>query len=69
VDPLGRVVGQPGEDVGEPGLRVDAVELAGLDQGIDGSGPLAAAVRAGEGPVAPTNRDEAFIAPLFLKCL
>jgi hypothetical protein len=39
------MVGDPGEDVGEPGLRVDAVELAGLDQGIDRRRPLAATVR------------------------
>src|SRR3954452_5403720 len=40
--PLGGVIGQPGEDVGEPGLRVDAVELGGLDQGVDRGRPLAA---------------------------
>jgi hypothetical protein len=45
VDPLGRVVGQPGEDVGEPSLRIDAVELGGLDQGVDRRRPFATAVR------------------------
>ncbi len=29
------MIGQPREDVGEPGLRVDAVELGGLDQRVD----------------------------------
>jgi hypothetical protein len=38
------MVGQPGEHVGEPGLRVDAVELGGLDQGVDRRRPLPAAV-------------------------
>ena len=47
--------GNPGQHVGEPGLRVDAVELGGLDQGVDRRRPLAAAVRAGEGPVAPAD--------------
>jgi hypothetical protein len=38
------MVGDPGEDVGKPSLRVDAVELRGLDQGVDRRRPLAAAV-------------------------
>jgi hypothetical protein len=42
---VGRVVGEPGEDVGEPGVGIDVVELAGLDQRVDGRGPLAALVR------------------------
>jgi hypothetical protein len=29
---------QTGEDVGEPSLRVDVVELGGLDQRVDGGG-------------------------------
>jgi len=28
-------IGQPGEHVGEPGARIDVVELGGLDQGVD----------------------------------
>jgi hypothetical protein len=31
VDPLGGMIGQVGEHVGEPGLRVDIVELGGRD--------------------------------------
>ena len=54
-DPLGGMIGQPGEHVGEPGLRVDAVELGGLDQGVDRGRPLAAAIGTGEGPVAPAD--------------
>ena len=37
-----------GEDVGEVGVRIDAVELAGLDQRGDDRPVLAAAVGAGE---------------------
>ena len=51
VDPLGRMIGQSGEDAGEPGLRVDIVEFAGLDQGMDGGGAAASGVGAGELPV------------------
>src|SRR5687768_13436212 len=58
-DLLGGMVGDPGEDVGQPGLWVDAVQLRGLDQGVDRRRPFATAVRAGEGPVAPTNGDAA----------
>ena len=31
-DAFGRVVGDPGKDVGEIGLRIEAVELCRLDQ-------------------------------------
>jgi hypothetical protein len=35
---------QAREDVGKPGLRVDVIELGGLDQGVDRGGVLAASV-------------------------
>ena len=35
-DPLGGMIGQSSEDIGEPGLRVDVVELGGFDESIDG---------------------------------
>ena len=34
MEQAGWMIGQAGEDVGEPGLRIDAVQLRGLDQGI-----------------------------------
>ena len=34
-----------GEHVGDPDAGVDVVEPCGLDQGVDGGGPLAAPVR------------------------
>ena len=38
VDTVNLVIGDAGEDVGEPGLRIDAIELGRLDQAIgDGS--------------------------------
>lgn len=51
------MIGDVGENVGEPGARVDVVELRGFDQGEDGSGPATAAVGAGEGPVLASDRE------------
>ena len=50
---------QAGQHVGEPGLRIDVVELGGLDQGVDGGGAPAAGVGAGEGPVVAADGDAA----------
>jgi hypothetical protein len=36
LEPSCGMIGQPGEDVGEPGLRVDAVQLRGFDQRVHG---------------------------------
>ena len=43
-DLVGRMVRKAGEHVGKPGLRIDVVHLAGLDQGIDGGGPMTASI-------------------------
>ena len=50
-DPLGRIIGQSRENISEPGLRIDIVELGGLDESIDGGGELAALVGSCEGPI------------------
>ena len=57
VDPLGRMILQARQDIGEPGPRVDVVELCGLDQSVDGGGTTAAIIRAGERPVVAVNGD------------
>jgi hypothetical protein len=44
------MIGDAGEYVGEPGLRVDVVELGGGDQRVDRRGALAAAVGTREQP-------------------
>jgi hypothetical protein len=44
-DTLGRMIGQAGEDVGEPGTGVDVVKFGGLDQGVDGGGSLGTDIR------------------------
>ena len=51
VNALGGVIRQTSQDVGEPGLRIDVIELGGGDQRVDRSGAPAAFVGAGEGPV------------------
>ena len=42
------MVGDAGDDVGEPSLRVDAVEAGGLDERVQDGGSAAAVVGAGE---------------------
>jgi hypothetical protein len=49
IDPaVGRTSGDPEEDLGEIGERLDAVELVGFDRRRDDSPVLVAAVAAGE---------------------
>lgn len=43
------VVGDAGQDIGEPGLRIDIVELGGDDQALHEGSPLPATVGAGLG--------------------
>ena len=50
VNALGGVIRQAGQDVGEPSLRIDIVELGGCDQRVDCSGAPAAFVGTSEGP-------------------
>jgi hypothetical protein len=42
------MVWQAGQDIGEPGLRVDVIELGSADQRVDGGGAAAAMLRAGD---------------------
>src|SRR5918998_4593505 len=63
-DPPGGMIREPGQYVGEPGLRVDAVELRGLDQGVDRRRSLPTAIRAGERPVAPPDGHCRVILPM-----
>ena len=50
---FGGVIGQAGQRVGEPSLRIGTVEFGRTDQRVDSSGAPAAVVGAGEGPVLP----------------
>ena len=51
--------GDAGEDVGEPGLRVDVVHLGRDDQAVHGGGALPTTIGAGEQPRLPSERDAA----------
>jgi len=42
------MIGDAAEDVAQPGLRVEAIELGRLDQRVDCGSPLATAVGAGK---------------------
>jgi len=48
VDPGGGLVGDAGERIGEPGLRIDAVELGRGNHGVSRGGALATAIGAAE---------------------
>ena len=56
---VGMAVDDPGDDVGDVGLRIDDVEFAGLDQRGDDRPVLAAAVGAGEERVLAIEGDGA----------
>ena len=57
VQPILRRLGDPAENVGEPGLGIDVVEPGGADQRVHDRRTHAAAVGAGEQPTASSERD------------
>jgi len=44
------MLGNPGKNVGEPGLRIDIVHLGRDDQAVHHCGTIAATIRAAEQP-------------------
>ena len=64
VNSILRVVRNLRDDVAEPGVRVDIVEAAGLDQRIHGGRTVTAAVRAAEGPVPAPDSNRRVILPM-----
>jgi len=58
-DPVCWVIGNAGENVGEPRPGIDVVELAGLDERVDRGGVVSARIRPAEGPVPAPDRDTA----------
>jgi len=44
------MVGDAGQDIGQPGARVNVVQLGGVDQRVHGRGAVTAAVTAREQP-------------------
>ena len=59
-----RVIIDPAENIGEPGLRIDTVELGSGDQRVDRHGALAAAVGASEQPRAAPESNRPVILPI-----
>jgi hypothetical protein len=45
---MSRMGGDAGEDIGQPGLRIDTVHLGGNDQAVHGGGAVSAAIRSAE---------------------
>src|SRR3954462_8482643 len=52
------------EDIGNIGLRVEAIEFCGFDQRIEGSGAPAAGIGAGEEVILAADRNHAVILPM-----
>jgi hypothetical protein len=57
------MIGDAGEDIGKPGLRIDVVELGGPDERVHQRRPFGAALRAGEQPGFPPERNRPIILP------
>jgi hypothetical protein len=53
------MAGDAGEDVGEPGLRVDVVHLGRDDQAVHGGGAICASIGAGKEPRLSSECDTA----------
>src|SRR2546423_2993525 len=62
IEVLDIVIVDAGEHVSEPRLRIDTVELGGLDRRVHDRGTLAAAVGAGKQPRLATERNAAQLA-------
>src|SRR5208282_1426163 len=74
VDPVDRMVGQPCEHLGEPGARVDVIELAGGNQRIDRGGARHLTLRAEQGdsflvPEWMTQSDAATVKVVEAPCI
>jgi len=55
--PSGYMIVDARKNIGEPGLRVDIVELGGGDEGVDSCGSPTALIGSGEGPVSSSDSD------------
>jgi hypothetical protein len=58
------VIGNPGEHIGEPSLRIDIIELGSLDQRVHDRGAFAATLGAGEEPGFAAQCNLPFILPI-----
>jgi hypothetical protein len=58
------VVGDAGQRIGEPSLRVHTIQLGGLDQGVGDGGGAAAGLRSDEQVVLASDGQFPFILPM-----
>ena len=63
------MLGDAGENVGEPGLRINIVHLGRDDQAVHHRGPLAATIRAAEQPGFSAEGNYPSILPMSGKML
>jgi len=61
---MGRMSCDTGEHVGEPGLRIDVLELGRYDQRGHDRGAVGSPIRAAEQPGFPPYRNRPFILPM-----
>jgi len=59
-----RNVGDAGEDIGEPSLRIDVIQLGGLYQRVHERGAIRSALGAGEQPRFSAESNAPFILPM-----
>lgn len=71
VDPVDLVVRDADQGVGQPFLRVDAVQPCGFDQGVGDGGGATAGQRADEEVVLPAEGDilKSALSPVFFSSL
>ena len=62
VQPSDLVIGDAAEDISQPCLRIDAVELGGFDQGVGDCSGFTAALGADEKIILPAQGDTAHCA-------
>jgi hypothetical protein len=61
---MGRMRCNSGEDVGEPGLRIDAIHLGRDDEAVHGGRALSAAIGSAEQPGFPAKSNYPSILPM-----
>jgi hypothetical protein len=61
---VSRVLGDAGQDVGQPSLRIDVIHFCRDDDAVDGGGSLPAAIGAGEQPRLSSKSNLAAILPI-----
>src|SRR3979409_846481 len=69
VEPVDRVLGDTGQDVGQPGLRIDVVHFGRDDDAVHGSSALSAAIGPRKQPGLAAEGNRRVILPISGKKL